>query len=148
MDIGGVSISIDKTSVKRDVMFIQQTDNIYNFLNELNLNFNLYSSSGLDFVSNIYKNDDRKILFNLNLYYQWVNADYPPRINFIIEKNNIIYIKTPISLDDTLDMNYLGLNLIIDLKKNDKLRFVLQKQDGENNNIIILKNSNYNLKEL
>lgn len=146
-DINGKSTYIEATTEQINIIFLQQDNIILDFVdNELNLNFQTYRNSGIDFTNNIYKNDTNKIIFNLNLYYQWVNAEYPPRMIFIIEKNDIPYITTNISVDDTLDINNLSINIIIDLKRYDKLRFLLKKEDNDINKIKILSNSNYNLK--
>ena len=81
---------------KSSIMFLQENNIIKIFNNELELNFNLYSYSGsqFNFKDNIFKSLtlNQKIIFELNLFYKWIDVEYPPRFILNIVKNNKIYI--------------------------------------------------------
>lgn len=132
---------------KKEVIFLQEDDIQLEFKNnELELNFNLYKNTGFDFKNNVFKGINQKITLYLNLFYMWINADYPPRLNLNVMKNDVIYISRGLGINDTLDVNHISINLVIDIQNNDKLNFILKKDDLEINSIKIYDNSNYILK--
>lgn len=132
---------------KKEIIFLQEDDIQLEFKNnELELNFNLYKNTGFDFKNNVFKGINQKITLYLNLFYMWINADYPPRLNLNVMKNDLIYISRGLGINDTLDVNHISINLVIDIQNNDKLNFILKKDDLEINSIKIYDNSNYILK--
>lgn len=134
---------------KSSIMFLQENNIIKIFNNELELNFNLYSYSGsqFNFKDNIFKSLtlNQKIIFELNLFYKWIDVEYPPRFILNIVKNNKIYITRRLGINDELDTNNIYLNLIIDIDNNDEIKFILNR-DSDVGLFEIIDNSYYVLK--
>jgi hypothetical protein len=150
-DIAKPISNIKQTIDRSQLMFLQEDNIIKLFNNNLELNFNLYSTFGYQFnyKDNIFKSLtlNQKIIFELNLFYKWLNVDYPPRFTLTIVKNNINYITRQLGINDTLDTNNIYLNLIIDINSEDNIKFILNR-DGDVGLFEIFDNSYYILKSI
>jgi len=150
-DIAKPISNIKPTTDKSYIMFLQEDNIIKSFNNELELKFNLYSFYGsqFNFKDNIFKSLilNQKIIFELNLFYKWIDLDYPDRFILNIIKNNNIYITKRLGINDTLDTNNIYLNLIIDVNTEDTIKFILNR-DSDNGLFEILDNSYYILKTI
>ena len=150
-DIAKPISNIKQTIDRSQLMFLQEDNIIKIFNNNLELNFNLYSISGYQFnyKDNIFKSLtlNQKIIFELNLFYKWLNVDYPPRFTLTIVKHNINYITRQLGINDTLDTNNIYLNLIIDINSEDNIKFILNR-DGDVGLFEIFDNSYYILKTI
>lgn len=140
------NITLTKPYVEKpEITFLQEDDIELKFNDELELNFKLYKKNNFEFNGRYY-GKNTKIIYDLNLYYQWLNAEYPPRFTFKILKNELVYLTRYLGINDSLETNNINLILIIDINNGDKLKFILKKDDLQNNTIKILDNSNYSLK--
>lgn len=136
---------------KIELVYLQEDDININFETQHKLQFTLYKKNGSSYFNNSFFKSPlkkQKLIFELHLYYQWLDADYPPRFNFQIIKNNDVYINIRLGINDTLETNYIYNQIIIDLNDNDKIEFFLKKDISDINisKFKIYDNSNYILK--
>jgi hypothetical protein len=134
---------------KSQLIYLQENDKEYIFINKLLLNFVHHNSDGnLTFENNMFKKcGSRKIEIIFNISYKWLNAEYAPRYNFNILKNNIIYHSIYKGSDDNnYTANILQLTVIIDINESDKITFEFEKTDTDSNNFVILDNSHYKIR--
>ena len=134
---------------KSQLIYLQENDKEYIFINKLLLNFVHHNSDGnLTFKNNIFKKcGSRKIEIIFNIGYKWVNAQFAPRYNFNILKNDVIYYSVYKGSDDSAyTNNILQLVVIIDIKESDKITFEFEKIDTDSNNFVILDNSHYKIR--
>ena len=134
---------------KSQLIYLQENDKEHIFINKLLLNFVRHNSDGnLTFKNNIFKKcGSRKIEIIFNIGYKWVNAQFAPRYNFNILKNDEIYYSVYKGSDDSAyTNNILQLVVIIDIKESDKITFEFEKIDTDSNNFVILDNSHYKIR--
>jgi hypothetical protein len=136
-----------------EVLLINNNDTNLLYNDTVLLNFNKIKKVGkLDYIDNMVQNiDSIKINIELNIFYNYVGAEYAPRFNLNIFQNNIIINTKYNGLNDVADgVNNLYYNIIIDVNNNDLIKFELSKDTVENstNNIIIKKNSFIKIKTL
>ena len=118
--------------------------------NTLELDFKLFKKKGsvISFDNSIFKSSVKKlkIVFELNLFYRWLDVEYPPRFDLDIIKNNTLYVSRSLGLNDDMDTNNLYLSLIIDINDNDEIKFILRNDFDTNKYLEIFDNSYYILK--
>jgi len=134
---------------KSQLIYLQENDKEHIFINKLLLNFVRHNSDGnLTFKNNMFKKcGSRKIEIIFNIGYKWVNAQFAPRYNFNILKNDVIYYSVYKGSDDSAyTNNILQLVVIIDIKESDKITFEFEKIDTDSNNFVILDNSHYKIR--
>ena len=133
------------------VICLQEDTIIKKFNNNiLELVFPLYKKDGttFQFINSIFKSSSltQKILLQVDILYKWIDVEYPPRFNFNLMLNDKLYISRNLGISDEMDINNFILNLIINIKNNDTLKFVFVA-DFENDNFIeIVSNSHIILK--
>lgn len=135
--------------IKSQLTHLQENDKQYIFINKLSLDFIRHKTEGnLTFENNIFKNcGSRKIEIIFNIGYKWVDAQFAPRYNFNILKNDVIYYSVYKGSDDSAyTNNILQLVVIIDIKESDKITFEFEKIDTDSNNFVILDNSHYKIR--
>jgi len=96
-------------------------------------------------------NEPQKIMIEINIFYTYNNADFAPRYELNIYKNNILLNKHFCCLNDTVNtVNNLYLVSVVDISNNDKIKIIMIKDNLENSTskINILKNSFINYKTL
>ena len=146
------NINLIKPFVQICELIYLQEDNILKQFEEntLELNFKLYKKIGdvIDFKNNIFTSsiNKLKIVFELNLFYLFIDCEYPPRFNLDIMKNDNLYITRLLGLTDSADTNNLFLSIIIDIENNDKINFILRNDFDINKKIEFMDNSFYVLK--
>jgi len=128
-------------------------DNLIKIFNEdiLDINFELYKKKGskINFINNIFNlTNNIKIMLKIHINYEWFDIDYPPRFNFLIILNDETFIEYSYGINDDLTTNKIYFSLILDVKNNDKLNFILKLDTEKNINIKLLKNSFYIIKTL
>lgn len=134
-----------------EVIFLNE-DNIIKHFNEntLALDFKLFKKKGavIDFNNNIFTSsiNKLKIVFELNLFYRWLDVEYPPRFNLDIIKNDVLYVTRALGLTDSSDTNNVFLSIIIDIENMDKINFILRNDFDKNKYIEFFDNSFYVLK--
>lgn len=139
---------------KSEIIYLNEDNKIYNFVNNiLEIRFDLYRKYGLsiDFTNNVFNSitkKSQKIIFEINIYYKWVDSNLPSRYYIEIIKNNNIYIKHSCGISDSNDINNLWRQFVIDVTPSDIIYFYLKKDDAENNKIEIIDNSYYIIKSL
>jgi hypothetical protein len=87
-------------------------------------------------------------MLKIHINYEWIDIDYPPRFNFLIILNDETFIEYSYGINDDLTTNKIYFSLILDVKNNDKLNFILKLDTEKNINIKLLKNSFYIIKTL
>jgi len=142
---------IISNSQKIELIYLQENDIIQNFETEYILQFPLYKKIGSSYFNNsifISTLKKQKMMFELHLYYKWIDAAYPPRIYLQIMKNETSYINIGLGINNTLETNYSYNQIIIDLNDGDKIQYILKKDisDSDINKIQIYDNSYYILK--
>lgn len=134
---------------KSQLIFLQENDKEHIFINKLLLNFVRHNSDGnLTFKNNIFKKcGSRKIEIIFNIGYKWTNAQFAPRYNFNILKNDVIYYSVYRGSEDSpYTNNILQFTVIIDIKELDKITFEFEKIDTDSNDFVILDNSHYKIR--
>jgi len=134
---------------KSQLIYLQENDKEHIFINKLLLNFVRHNSNGnLTFENNMFKKcGSRKIEIIFNIGYKWVNAQFAPRYNFNILKNDVIYYSVYKGSDDSAyTNNILQFVVIIDIKESDKITFEFEKIDTDSNDFVILDNSYYKIR--
>ena len=134
-----------------EIIFLNEDNSIKQFSeNTLELDFKLFKKKGevIDFKNNIFTSSVKKlkIVFELNLFYRWIDVEYPPRFNLDVIKNDILYLTRGLGLNDSSETNNLYLSIIIDIEDGDKINFILRNDFDQNKYLEFLDNSFYILK--
>lgn len=143
--------NISYINKQNKVLFIQHDNIEYVYDDDIELNFIKYKQEGIfdineglfDVSSNI------KILIEINIFYDYVGAEFAPRYELNIYKNDVLLNKHYCGLNDTIDtVNNLYLVSVVDVSNGDRIKIVLVKDSLENSTskINILKNSFINYK--
>ena len=135
------------TTKTNKVIFIQANDCIYPYDDTLELNMltkfkqdgNIDINQGvLHVASNV------KIMIDINIFYKYAVAEFPPRFVLSLYKNNDLITQHYCGMNDTVvDMNNLYIVTVVDVSNNDILKIVMSKDSMENStdSIEIMKNS-------
>lgn len=151
MNLSGLVLENLNNSGITTIIHLQENNNTLIFKNDtLSLRLPFYRKDGVDFnfTNSVFLGPSKKIKILLTVYflYKWLDVDFPPRFNFNIMLNNQVYISRNLGISDELDTNEFNLNIILDLKHNDILTFLLITDFEQNKSIQILNNSYYILK--
>lgn len=133
------------------ILFIQLDDIEYIYDDEIEIKFLKYIQDGdINIINDLFTmNEPRKIMIEINIFYTYYNADFAPRYELNIYKNNILLNKHYCGLNDTVEtINNLYLVSVVDISNNDKIKIIMIKDNLENSTskINILKNSFINYK--
>jgi hypothetical protein len=128
------------------VLFIQSNDTVQEYDDTLELQLDKYKYDGNFDINNgvVTTSIPLKIMIEINILYTYDDAEFAPRYELNIYKNNIIINKHYCGLNDTTDsVNNIFLLSIIDISNEDVIKIVMSKDDLENSTskINILKNS-------
>ena len=133
------------------VLFIQIEDTNHEYDDTLELQIDKYKQDGNFDISNgiVSTIITLKIMIEINIFYKYSDAEFAPRYELNIYKNDILLNKHYCGLNDTTDsVNNLYLISIIDISNEDRIKIVMSKNGEENSTskINILKNSFINYK--
>ena len=128
------------------VLFIQPHDITYIYDDTLELEFDKYKQDGnFDITNGVVSTViTLKVMIEINLFYTYDEADFAPRYELDIYKNNILINKHYCGLSDNVDsVNNLYLMSILDISDGDKMKITIIKDSVENSTskINIIKNS-------
>ena len=117
------------------VIFLSSDDIFVEFKDAYTFNFSKYSKSGsTDLNDGIYSGNSNKLKISVNFVYQWINADYAPRYNLEVVKNNVVDKRRSLGINDTyLDENIINEVFVINAQDGDKVEIRMSKDNEESN---------------
>jgi len=127
------------------VLFIQHEDAEYVYDDDIELKFIKYKQEGIfDINDGVFVvSSNIKIMIEINIFYNYNGAEFAPRYELNIYKNDVLLNKHYCGLNDTVDtVNNLYLVSVVDVSNGDRIKIVLLKDSLENSTskINILKN--------
>jgi hypothetical protein len=126
------------------VIFLSSDDIFVEFKDSYTFNFSKYSKSGsTDLNDGIYSGTSNKLKISLNIVYQWINADYAPRYNLEVVKNNVVDKRRSLGINDTyLDENIINERFVINVQSGNKIEIRISK-DNEASNFMRIEGNAY-----
>ena len=145
MDIFGGSTILGFLQNAGPFLFILMEDTEFRFVNELDINFEVYRDTRI-FVNGQYRGlNKQKYSLNVNLNYEWIldaETRIAPRFKINVYVNEKLTQSKSHGVYDKLNhVNILDENFILDLNTNDTVRISLEQSD--NDDISIKANSFY-----
>ena len=126
------------------VIFLSSDDIFVEFKDSYTFNFSKYSKSGsTDLNDGIYSGTSNKLKISVNFVYQWINADYVPRYNLEVVKNNVVDKRRSLGINDTyLDENIINERFVINVQSGNKIEIRISK-DNEASNFMRIEGNAY-----
>lgn len=133
------------------VIFIQRDDTKYDYDDMLTLSFPKFKQEGSIDINNgvVTVSANTKVMIEINLLYRYHNAQYAPRYNLHIYKNDVMINTHYCGMNDSGEtMNSMYIISVVDVKNYDVITIRLSKDTIEDstNHIEIMKNSYINYK--
>ncbi len=135
------------TNKVNKVLFIQSRDILYDYDDTLELELDKYKQDGNFDINNgvVITAVTLKIMIEINIFYKYVDAEFAPRYELNIYKNDGLLNKHYCGLNDLVDNNANNLYLvsILDISNDDRIKITMSKDSSESSTskINILKNS-------
>jgi len=136
----------DNNSNKPIVFYIHYDKEI-TFLDNFILSNEFISLSNGNFILD--EKSNKKVLFKISFIYKWANNLLPPDFEIKILVNNQEKYRDKHGLSDYINTwNKISNEILLDIKKNDKISIILYKNNNESNILIIKENSFYKIELL